>query len=264
MKFTYYNQTVDLFNEKYFPQGPPERIVVNISGGLDSASILFLLVEYYPQIEKHIFTGDDAHHPLDAARARVVVQYMKDHRLDHNIKSHDILPYNDRDKETLDEVRQMVAEDPSYYEKFPWKKMPGQEELEEESFLMKIAKPLINTKNVRSVMRKHYCTRYIAAMTQNPPNKDMKELGFFHLAETKRNEDKDEVQIFNPRGISYHPYARVNKLFVKGVFENHGLMDILYPVTASCTGRQGSTAYWTKPCEKCFWCHERKWAFGKY
>lgn len=264
MILSYYNQTVELFPKEYFPEGPPKRVVVNVSGGLDSASLLFLLVYYFPQIEKHIFTGDDAHHPLDAARAKVVVQYMKDQYSPHNIKSHDVIPFNDRDPEIIKEVRQMVEDDPSYYDKYPWKKMPGQEEREEESFLMKIAKPLITDRNVYELMSKYNCKRVLSGMTQNPPIKDMEELRFTHLAESKRNEGRNEVAVFNPRGRHYHPYARVNKLFVKGVFENHGLMDVLYPVTGSCTGAQYSTAYWTKPCKKCFWCHEKKWAFGKF
>ena len=265
MKFTYYDQTVDLFPTEYFPDGPPERVLVNVSGGLDSASLLCLLVEYFPQVEKHIFTGDDAHHPLDAARAKVVVQYFKDRWLySHNVKSHDVVPYNDRDPEVLNEVKKLVEEDPSYYEKYPWKKMPGQEEREEAAFLMKIAKPLINDRNVHKLMAKYNCKRVLSGMTQNPPNKDMEQLDFAHLAESKRNEDRNDVVVFNPRGRRYHPYARVNKLFVRGVFESHGLMDTLYHVTGSCTGCQYSTEYFTKPCGKCFWCHEKKWAFGSY
>ena len=111
-------------------------------------------------------------------------------------------------------------------------------------------------------MEKYGCTRYAAAMTQNPPDKDMEELGFAHLAETKRNEGRTEVHIFNKGGVSYHPFARVNKLFVKGVFEEHDLMDTLATLTGSCTGGPQETDYFTKPCGKCFWCQEKKWAFG--
>ena len=156
----------------------------------------------------------------------------------------------------------MVDADPTYFDKYPWIEKQNKEE-SWRSFLGKIAKPLSNDRNVVSIMQKYGCTRYIAAMTQNPPNKIMKELKFDHLAETKRNEDREDVYIFRPDGRSYHPFARVNKLFVKGVYEAHDLMDNLYHLTGSCTGGWDSTDWFTKPCEICFWCHEKKMGFWK-
>lgn len=262
MKFTYYNQTVDLFSEEYFPDGPPKRIVVNCSGGLDSSALLYLVSKYFPEVEKHIFTGDDIYAPYDAMNAREVVQWIQNNVDGHNVLTHDLIKYDDRSHEILDEIKEMVDKDPSYYEKYPWIDL-GDEEMSWRSFLGKIAKPTLNFRNTKKVMEKYGCSRYIAAMTQNPPNKDMEELGFSHLAETKRNEGREDVHVFNKIGISYHPFARVNKLFVKGVFEEHDLMGDYYSLTGSCTGGFNVTDWFTKPCGKCFWCHEKKWAFGK-
>lgn len=263
MKFTYYDQTVEIFPKEYYPDGPPERIMVNVSGGLDSASLLFLLCTYFPEVEKHIFTGDDVHAPYDSMNAQNVVQWCEENIPNHNIKSHDLCPYDDRDPKILEEVRGIVDKDPSFFDKFPWIDM-GTEERSWASFLGKIAKPMQNLRNQRAVMQKYGCTRYMAAMTQNPPNAVMKEGGWYHLAETKRNEDQKGVHIFNKDGVSYHPYARVDKMFVRGVFEAHDLMGEYYELTGSCTGGPDSTDYFMKPCEICFWCHEKKWAFGKY
>ena len=80
MKFTYYDQTVDLLLDL-------DRIVVKVSGGLDSASLLFLLCKYFPKIKKHIFTGDDVYHPFDAINAENIVEYIMKKIPNHNIKS---------------------------------------------------------------------------------------------------------------------------------------------------------------------------------
>lgn len=262
MKFTYYNQTVDLFAKKYFPDGPPEKIVINCSGGLDSSGLLYLACVYFPEVKKYIFTGHNPNGPYESLNAQDIVGYIEDYIPNHNIQSHDIIPYDDTSPEILSEARALVENDSSYFDKYPWSDR-GSEEDSWNAFLTKIAKPLSNDRNVRTVMRKHGCTRYMAAMTQNPPIKDMERLGFNHLAHPKRNENCEDVHVFSYRGISYHPFARVNKLFVKGIYESHSLMDEYYYLTGSCVGGPESTNYFIEPCGRCFWCHEKKWAFGK-
>ena len=37
----------------------------------------------------------------------------------------------------------------------------------------------------------------------------------------------------------------------------------IYPHTKSCTGTAWHTQGFTRVCGKCFWCHERRWAFGE-
>ena len=59
----------------------------------------------------------------------------------------------------------------------------------------------------------------------------------------------------------YQPYVNVDKKFVAGVYKDHKLMDTLYPFTSSCVGSERDTEYFTKGCDKCFWCNEKKWAF---
>ena len=262
MKFTYYDQTMDLFAKEYFPDGPPQKIVISCSGGLDSSGLLYLACKYFPEVEKHIFTGHNPKGPFESLNAQDVVSWIEDNIPNHNIQSHDILEYDDTSDEILAEAKQLVDNDPSYFDKYPWIDR-GNEKDSWKHFLEKIAKPISNTKNIRSIMRKYECKRYIAAMTQNPPNDVMEKLGFAHLAETKRNEDQNTVHVFNRDGISYHPFARVNKLFVKGIYETHDLMGEYYNLTGSCTGNYDLTNYFTKPCGKCFWCHEKKWAFGE-
>ena len=265
MKFTYYDQTVDLLLDL-------DRIVVKVSGGLDSASLLFLLCKYFPKIEKHIFTGDDVNHPFDAINAENVVEYIMKKIPNHNIKSHDFMDYDDTDPKILEKMALIVKERPEYRDEFPFlkkedKSVYGKNEItNEEVFLGKIAKPYINERNVRIVMKKYNCKRNISGMTSNPPIEEMKRLGFYHLCEKKRNADQigSEIGAKVWGKNTYQPFLVANKLFVKGILEKHNILDEIFPLTGSCTGGANITKLWTKPCEECFWCHEKKWAFGKY
>ena len=262
MKLTYNDQTVELFPLSGFPNGPPDRILVNVSGGLDSAALLYLLCKHYPSMEKHIYTGKDLVTPFDSEAAIDVVSWCKDNFANHNILTHDIIVYDDRDPEVLQEVHELVKTDPSYYDKYAWVDFPDQPERSLNHFLGKIAKPYLMGKTTKQLVMKYNCTKYIAAMTQNPPTADMEALGFDHLAEQKRNEGREDVAVVG--GLCYHPFARVNKKFVQGVFEQEDLMGEYFSLTGSCTGTALETNYFQEPCKQCFWCHERHWAFGSY
>ena len=52
--------------------------------------------------------------------------------------------------------------------------------------------------------------------------------------------------------------------FIFRIFEEEGLMKGLYPLTRSCEGQADVTKDFTKPCKKCWWCKEKKWAFNQY
>ena len=60
------------------------------------------------------------------------------------------------------------------------------------------------------------------------------------------------------------PFQNYDKKFIFRIFEEQGLMKGLYPLTRSCEGQADVTKDFTKPCKKCWWCKEKKWAFTKY
>jgi len=68
------------------------------------------------------------------------------------------------------------------------------------------------------------------------------------------------------RYINNKPLMRVNKSFVADwYFKIPFLKDIIFPLTASCVCSDPIiTKVWTQPCKTCWWCKEKKWAFGKY
>ena len=77
MKITYSNQTVDLFDEKHFPTGAPNKVVLSLSGGCDSASLAFLIATYFPQTEIHPFNCKDGDGLIDTERAISVHKYLQ-------------------------------------------------------------------------------------------------------------------------------------------------------------------------------------------
>jgi hypothetical protein len=60
------------------------------------------------------------------------------------------------------------------------------------------------------------------------------------------------------------PFQNYDKKFIFRIFEEEGLMKSLYPLTRSCEGQADVTKDFTKPCKKCWWCKEKKWAFNRY
>jgi hypothetical protein len=62
----------------------------------------------------------------------------------------------------------------------------------------------------------------------------------------------------------YKPFLRVDKKFVAEMYEQYGVLETLYPVTKSCIASFSVSHGWSKPCKTCWWCKERFWAFGSY
>lgn len=60
----------------------------------------------------------------------------------------------------------------------------------------------------------------------------------------------------------YTPYKNVDKMWVADQYRRFGLIETLFPLTRSCEGFADATADFTVPCRNCWWCAERDWAFG--
>ena len=65
-------------------------------------------------------------------------------------------------------------------------------------------------------------------------------------------------------GKWWQPFLNKTKKDFADLYEEHNLMDSLFPYTASCVGKAETTNNFTKPCQKCFWCLEKYWAFNMY
>lgn len=62
--------------------------------------------------------------------------------------------------------------------------------------------------------------------------------------------------------FGFTPFANVNKKAIAEMYETHGLMDSLFPLTRSCENK--SVLAGEPHCgDGCWWCLERKWGFGR-
>ena len=236
MKLTYNGIEVD-----FFPKGIPNRILLSLSGGLDSTSLLYLLTKYFPQIEIYIYTGIDAGAPFDIICARDSIEWVKSKFPNHNIKEHYALPFDASDPEYLKQAEELPDDDPA-----------------------KSMHPFGTSKNLQTRNHVQMCKdkckpdHFVTATTANPPDQVMKDRGFYNIAEPVRNEPHNRDAY---RGDLYAPYINANKRFVAGVYKENGLMDDLFHFTGSCVGDAIKTDNYNKECGTCFWCKEKEWAF---
>jgi len=62
----------------------------------------------------------------------------------------------------------------------------------------------------------------------------------------------------------WQPFINFTKKDFAVLYEHHNLMENLFPYTASCTGNAKDTNNFTEPCQQCFWCLEKYWAFNLF
>ena len=105
--------------------------------------------------------------------------------------------------------------------------------------------------------KKHKLKSMFGFVTRNPPRSVMKEHGMYTDERPKYRDGAHRKQ-------SHSPWQNMDKQFIARCFESEGLMKGLYPLTRSCEGQANKTKNFTKPCEKCWWCLEKYWAFKQY
>lgn len=87
-------------------------------------------------------------------------------------------------------------------------------------------------------------------------------------AERRRTDKSSWFVSYN--GIDNHhganafcsPFNSVDKRTIAELYERYNLISTLHPLTRSCEGIAEVTNYFTEVCGDCWWCLERKWAFG--
>ena len=246
MKITYAGQTINFFDE--FPTD--SKILLSLSGGLDSASLFFLICKHFPNMEIIPFTGKNVRAPFDAERAEDITQWMK-----KRFPKNKILP---REEFTYD-----------HFDKFWYQQAIDRWE---DEFVLVNGKKIPRCHNARgltkmltmrhetSKLREKYSVKLaVSGQTSNPPVNEQKKYNFYNLAERRRDgPNKNKHQVGKNK---YSPFIHVDKKFIADIYKKNNLMQELYPLTGSCIGTKYTTDYFTKECRQCFWCHEKKWAF---
>ena len=241
MKITYGDQTIDF--------KCPDKVLLSLSGGLDSASLFYLICYHFPDTEIVPYTGQDVTAPMDYECAKDILQYMRETFPTVNIRDHDVYKFDIWDEEWRQLARERIdeettiASDGTVIPKF--------------TVLSGLVKVLFLRSNAKRLVEQYPNHTILTGMTANPPVEEQHKYGFYDIAERRRDR-RDNITL---TGIHYQPLMNVDKKFVAGIYKDHKLMDTLYPFTSSCVGSERDTEYFTKGCGKCFWCNEKKWAF---
>ena len=105
----------------------------------------------------------------------------------------------------------------------------------------------------------------IAFITAGPPveivekNDKWYRIAMNHGLESRFSGKKQNDTII---GKVWRPFVNMHKKDLANLYHKYDLMKTLFPYTASCTGDSETTNNFTRPCGKCFWCYEKKWAFN--
>lgn len=98
---------------------------------------------------------------------------------------------------------------------------------------------------------------YYTGLTANPTLDDMALFTDIECIIPDRN--NLEIMSTWEHGRKVHlPFRNVNKQKIAEIYDHLGITDTLFPVTVSCTKNTDGTH-----CDNCWWCSERKWAFGR-
>lgn len=83
-----------------------------------------------------------------------------------------------------------------------------------------------------------------------------------------KKRDDNNIMIDNDGKIiskKFIPIYHLNKKDIAKIYKKHNLLNTLLPYTYSCISESVElTKSFTKPCKQCWWCEEKKWAFGIY
>lgn len=221
------------------------RIGINFSGGTDSAMVMILtcqLITDNKLFHKTIvpMTGIELNRPFNAEAAEDILSIIKDMFPKVKFADHNLFEYI---------VPKDVHGKPRTY-----LKAKAHRDNEEKLF----------TSGEIDVI--------YAGISQNPPWQDLPET---HPLRKKREKNREANNgylekwlyggLVDKRELWYHrPLYNHNKKKVAELYRIYDIMETIFPLTNSCIGQAESTNFFTEPCKKCWWCHEKKWAFGLY
>tara|TARA_B110000908_G_C10096435_1_gene376530 strand:+ start:171 stop:749 length:579 start_codon:yes stop_codon:yes gene_type:complete len=185
---------------------PPGRVGVFLSGGADSALLLYLLaLQNNHEIVLLTVTSEDKNHQLQAAMN--VVKWISN-KTDATILKHRVVNAPSLDKR----------------------------------------QPMRNNA-VRELTTEYEIKTWVSGKTLNPdvtlPYNDERKL------------DRDSLlQKWDSTHTFCNPFNSINKKTVKLLADKYEIGRLISS-TVSCENSN-------PPCKKCWWCEERKWAFGEY
>ena len=212
--------------------------MVNVSGGADSAILLWQLLKYL-RLHKRILENI------------TVISGVESSRVHNEWNAREVfLAISEKFTE------QTFVHDVFYYDKIGSKldyHIAHEKELQTQGILCMFHGRTANPpKQIQELIKYNDTTMY--ADRSKPAERD--------VTEKKR---KTEFWWDNNTFTSV-PFDNVDKKFLAGLYKKEPyMMNVVYPLTASCISNKSiDTKWFQEPCRKCFWCQERYWAFGSY
>jgi len=230
MKYESEFGTVD-FWDPYPRLNDFKKIGINLSGGCDSALVMFMtcreLVERNSDAVIHPVTGVHNARPTNIWNAQEIVELFKEMFPTVNIGEH-FVDYYDKNHEK-DKVNQ-------------------------------------HAKHENRLRDEGKIEVLFHGRTANPDKEEAEKHNLLYKREERRDKHGNTREPYHENHDKpfYCPFEFVDKRFVSDMYNRFGLMEELFPLTASCVEYAKKTDYFTKPCKECWWCREKKWAFGMY
>jgi len=237
MQITYNNTTINLLDNE------TKEVLLSLSGGCDSSSLFFLLCTHFPKLKIRPFNCLDIHHPFDTQCARDIYNWMKRRFPEQDIEPLEVNEFDDLDPNFHSEAENYMKNNPNQF-----RTIRG---------VVKVRKMY---QIHQSLLKKYPEAQLLFGQTKNPSFEDMKNYdhpALLNLREHRRDKVRHKVTYLEP-------FNTVDKKFIADIFKSHNLMDSLFTLTGSCVGTLELTDGFTKPCKECWWCHEKRWAFGTF
>ena len=101
-----------------------------------------------------------------------------------------------------------------------------------------------------------------SGITSNPPKKIYKQW----LPHTGPSDNRNGKRFCTKNRLARNPLVNIDKKGIAELYNTLGVMDTLFPITRSCEAWEKDEKNYNieKHCEKCWWCRERYWGFGRY
>lgn len=211
------------------------RIGVSLSGGMDSALALYILCSYVTENNINVtivpWTGIDRYRPTNQYDVVDIVDFLKETFPDIPFYEHQ---WWNNTAEWIDGV---------YYTKVNH-----------------------DNREIKKIIARTGVNMGLNGRTANPPADIIESFDIGTTYEPVRSHDKDREVLYASKEYPWYytlrPWENSDKRMIVHLYKELNLMDNLYPLTWSCIGKGPQTEWFTKPCEDCFWCKEKKWAFN--
>lgn len=230
----YYNN--DKTESIELPALDVDVIALSMSGGADSSLLCYL-------VAKNIIENNSKTVILPFTRYR---PYPKDAPMSWNVK---------RARQVIEKIKTLLGKNVflDHYIDYP----PTHDRLS--SSEEKILVEQLHNKIGMMVNFLGYKTwKFYYGVTSNPSKEEMQKNNFLM---DYRMEDRDSK---NRNKSPTRPFDLVDKRFIADIYKQENILDSIFPITYSCEWDAKTTNNYSLHCEKCWWCKERYWAFGRF